>query len=143
MKARVTPAPALVALTVTAAVAAGCGSGGPDGATEARSVTEPAPLSASGAAVIARTREAVNSYCVHVGARVASGREPDPARFALVLAEVRRLERLAADRPLAQAPDGSTPRFALGDIAEDLEGSNCDSRLARQIDDALATLPSG
>ena len=29
----------------------------------------------------------------------------------------------------------------LGDLAEDLEGSNCDQRLVERIDQALATLP--
>jgi hypothetical protein len=80
---------------------------------------------------------------VHVGERVASGRQPAPERFDRVVSEIERLERLAQRKPLASSPDGSTPRFALGDIAEDLEGSNCDTRLARIIDEALAALPAG
>ncbi len=39
-------------------------------------------------------------------------------------------------------PGGTTPRLALGDIAENLEGTNCDPRLVAQIDEALATLPA-
>ena len=143
MKRRVFPVLAAALLGTATLAAAGCGSDDEEGTTAARTVTEPASLSAPEAQTITATRAAVDSYCVHVGARVASGRQPDPARFDRVVAAVERLERLAAQKPLASAPDGSTPRFALGDIAEDLEGSNCDTRLARRIDEALAALPSG
>jgi len=143
MKANIIPVFAAIALA-SALPAAGCG-GSDEPATTgpARTVTEPPPLSPGEVALLDRTRAAVDSYCVHVGARVAEGRGPEPARFDRVLAQVARLERLARAEPLAPAPDGSTPRFALGDIAEDLEGSNCDPRLARRIDEALAALPQG
>ena len=137
MKARV-----ISVLAAAVLAAAGCGdSDEREGTTAARTVTEPAPLSAAEVAILDRTRAEVDSYCVHVGDRVSEGREPEAARFDRVVNEVERLESLADYKPLAPAPDGSTPRFALGDIAEDLEGSNCDSRLARRIDEALAALP--
>ena len=141
MKANVIPVCAAIALA-SALPAAGCGGSGESTTTEpARTVTEPPPLSPGEVALLDRTRAAVDSYCVHVGARVAEGRAPATRRFARVTAQVERLAALARTKPLAPAPDGSTPRFALGDIAEDLEGSNCDPRLARRIDEALAALP--
>ena len=54
----------------------------------------------------------------------------------------RRLAALAAQAPEAGTPDGTTPRLALGDIAENLEGTNCDSRLVARIDEALGSLPA-
>ena len=137
---------ALLSTLAAAAIAGGCGDeGGEEGSAEEASapstVTEAAPLAPAEANLLLRTRSEVDSYCVHVGARVAEGREPDSARFAAVSAQIDRLTELAREKPLAPSPDGSTPRFALGDIAEDLEGSNCDTRLARKIDEALATLP--
>lgn len=142
MKANVIPVLAAIALAT-----AGCGgSEDPEPATtttgDGPAATEPAPLSAAEARMIDSTRAAVDSYCVHVGVRIASGREPIPARFDRAVTQVEQLVQLARAEPLALAPDGSTPRFALGDIAEDLEGSNCDPRLARRIDEALAALPA-
>lgn len=130
---------AATAVLAAALALSACGSS-PDRTSTARTVTEPPPLAAAEAQTITETRAAVDAYCVHVGERVATGREPTAARFERVVAEIERLERLAARKPLAPAPDGSTPRFALGDIAEDLEGSNCDSRLVRRIDETLAAL---
>lgn len=53
-----------------------------------------------------------------------------------------RLADRAELSPEETISDGSTARLALGDLAENLEGTNCDSRLVELINERLAELPS-
>jgi hypothetical protein len=98
------------------------------------------PLSAAGVAVIRRAQEAVGVYCSRVARGLAKGQAPSPRDYERVTAAIDGLAELAAREPEAEAPDGSTPRLALGDIAENLEGTNCDQRLVDRIDQALSEL---
>lgn len=87
---------------------------------------------------------AVQEHCAIVARYLAGRRAPPTAEeFERVVAALDRLAERAELSPQATIADGSTPRLALGDIAEDLEGSNCDSRLVDRIDTALAGLPPG
>ena len=141
------PNPAFAAVLCAIAVA-GCGGSDSDrddedqkASTEAASEAE--TVRGPPERVIRRTRDEVAVYCRRV-ARVLGG-EPGPtaADYERVTSAIDRLVALAAQRPQATDAIGTTPRLALGDIAENLEGANCDPRLVERIDAALATLPPG
>jgi hypothetical protein len=56
---------------------------------------------------------------------------------------VDRLAVIARAKPAATHPQsGRTVRELLGDVAEDLEGSNCAQNVVQRIDQARATLPA-
>ena len=78
-----------------------------------------------------------------MAAAVSPGARPRaPKRFEKVNASLDQLAALAAEQARRRpGPTGTSPRLALGDIAENLEGTNCDSRLVARIDEALAAIP--
>jgi hypothetical protein len=140
------------AVLLCALLGAGCGDddSSPAPATEATPELTPTsppaatpPLSASGMRVIQRARDTVSAHCRQVADALAEGAPPPPGGFERATAALDELARLAAEQPDAEAEDGTTPRLALGDIAENLEGTNCDARLVARIDEALAVLPAG
>jgi hypothetical protein len=115
------------------------GSCGDDGGSSARTATEPGRLTAAEAETIVVAREAVGRYCARIAER---GGAPPPAReFDGVTGALDELAALARRRPNDVDPSGASAELALGDIAENLEGSNCDSRLVERIDEQLAALP--
>jgi hypothetical protein len=136
----------LPSVVLCAAALAGCGdSGSSSGDEETSSVETTTVEQVSGppARVIRRAQTAVDTYCRRVAEALGEGRGPTPADFERVSSAIDQLVALAAQRPQATDPIGTTPRLALGDIAENLEGANCDPRLVERIDAALATLPPG
>jgi hypothetical protein len=100
------------------------------------------PLSPAGVAIIRRAQEEVAIYCRKVARGLTGGDAPTPRDLERVTAALDELAELASRQPEAQTDDGTTPRLALGDIAENLEGTNCDPRLVARIDEALAMLPT-
>jgi len=112
------------------------------GAAQTVATPDPRPLSAAEARLIAKARDGVSAYCRKVAQGLGGGKRPGPADLEQVTGELDELAALAARAPEASAPDGTTPRLALGDIAENLEGTNCDPRLVAYIDEALASLPA-
>jgi hypothetical protein len=128
---------ALASLITSLAACGGEEDGG--GATTIRG--EPDAMSAGQVEVLRRAQRGVRSYCRARVETLAAGDAAPAARFERAVAGLRELGDLAAAEPQAEAPDGSTARLALGDIAEDLEGTNCDQRLVALIDARLAVLP--
>lgn len=93
-------------------------------------------------AQIEEAKLAVERYCIRAANRFReTGAAPPAAEYERAIAALDRLSELAREKPSASGPAGDSPRFALGDIAESLEGTNCDSRLVRHIDEELATIP--
>ena len=128
------------ALIVLALATAGCGD--EDGASETSVATAaPSRLTTEEVALIHQTERAVGRYCRQVAAALARGGAPHPESFMRVTASLERLATLADAKPESEGPGGTSPRLALGDIAENLEGTNCDSRLVARIDEALAQIP--
>jgi hypothetical protein len=133
------------------ALATGCGDSGddqagaePTGTVTAQTATiseRPHPLSAADAKVVERAREEVNAYCRKVARARGGGAAPRAGDLERVAASLDELAALAARDPEGEGPDGITARLALGDIAEDLEGSNCSIALVERIDQALAEIP--
>lgn len=137
---------AIVALLALAALGCG-GSDGDDETGSAPGETSAGPaqvadVSPAGVKTIQRARDEVAAYCRRVAAALGKGTAPTPAAFTRVNEALDKLVNLAAEQPEAATADGTTPRLALGDLAENLEGTNCDERLVARIDQALATLPA-
>jgi hypothetical protein len=124
----------LVALVLT--VAAGCGG------EESRSSTEPQRLSSAEQSVVTSTQITLHSYCRKIGLYL-TRRQPLPSALETeqINAQLDRLIELAREKPGAQLMDQRTLRDLLGDMAEDLEGSNCSDALERKLDQGFATLP--
>jgi hypothetical protein len=126
---RATPLPVLLALVLLA----GCGddssgSGNAPG-TEARP-----SLTAGERAQAERSVAAIRGYCRRVAgyaARVAP--PPGPEATDRAVQGARRIAALAREKPAARYRPGQTARDLAGDLAEDLEGTNCSARLVSEL----------
>ena len=105
---------------------------------------KPERLSAAEQSDVREAQVEIRSYCHELTLYLArrrgapTGRETERA-----YAAVDRLAEIARDKPAAaQGAGGRTVRDLLGDIAEDLEGSNCASNVEQRIEKALAALPA-
>lgn len=115
--------------------------GDEDGGGEARTFDEPPALSKEEAHIVRDAQRRVRSHCSAKLKALATGGTLDAEAFARASAALARLGELAAAKPEAQLNDGTEVRLALGDIAEDLEGTNCDQALVEMIEARLAALP--
>ena len=137
--------PALVVLAGLALVAiAACGDGDSPDAAGATTTTGAAAkrLTAAEQAVVTRSQRAVQRYCGKLALSLTGqGKPPSAEEQSRAFVATDRLIELANEKPVAPLDTGLEMGLFLGDLAEDLEGSNCDSRLVERIDQALATLP--
>jgi hypothetical protein len=122
---------------------ASCG----DGSSPETADTTPAGpaakrLTADEQALVTRSDRTVERYCGHLALSLTGRRKPPSAEEQVrAFAATDRLIELAQEKPAAPLETGVEMGLFLGDLAEDLEGSNCDSRLVERIDQGLATLP--
>jgi hypothetical protein len=123
-------------LAVAATMLGGCG--GDESSTQ-----KPEQLSASEQSAVREAQTEIRSYCRDLVLYLARRRgPPTQSETGSAYEAVDRLAAIARDKPAAALPlAGRTVRELLGDIAEDLEGSNCADNVVRRIDQALATLP--
>jgi hypothetical protein len=92
--------------------------------------------------LVVRSDRTVQRYCGKLALSVTGrARPPSAEEASRAFAATDRLIELARAKPAASIENGVEMELFLGDLAEDLEGSNCDSRLVERIDQALATLP--
>ena len=86
----------------------------------------------------------IQSYCRELTLYLSGRRGPPTEKETLrSYAAVDRLASIARAKPAATyAQSGRNVRELLGDIAEDLEGSNCAENVVKRIDQARATLPA-
>ena len=122
---------------------ASCGDGGSPETTDT-TPTGPAAkrLTADEQALVTRSDRAVSRYCAKLALSLTGQRKPPSvAEQSRAFAATDRLIELAREKPAARVQPGVDTELFLGDLAEDLEGSNCDPRLVERIDQALATLP--
>jgi hypothetical protein len=123
-------------LAVVAAMLGGCGD-------DESSPRRPEQLSAGEQSAVRKAQTEIRSYCRDLVLYLARRRgPPTQSETGRVYEAVDRLAGIARDKPAAALPlAGRTVRELLGDIAEDLEGSNCADNVVRRIDQVLATLP--
>ncbi len=125
-----------------AALIAGCG--GDDGATGTTFEESTSRLTRAESRMITVAERRVQGYCAErARALFGEGEPPSAADLREVDDALVALAELAERRPEAETAAGVTARLALGDIAEDLEGTNCDERLVAHINSILAELPGG
>jgi hypothetical protein len=119
----------------------GCGD---DSSSSAVSAKRPEPLPPGEQATVREARAEIQSYCRQLTLYLARRRGPPTEdETGRAYNAVDRLAEIARAKPSApQGPTGETVRDLLGDIAEDLEGSNCAANVVRRIDQALASLPA-
>ncbi|MEK6272328.1 MAG: hypothetical protein AABM42_06740 [Actinomycetota bacterium] len=122
---------------------ASCGNGdspGTAGTTPTGSAAK--RLTADEQALVTRSDRTVGRYCGHlVLSLTGQSKPPSAEEQGRAFAATDRLIELAREKPAAPLKTGLDMGLFLGDLAEDLEGSNCDQRLVERIDQALATLP--
>ena len=99
-------------------------------------------LTSAEQALVARSERTVQRYCGKLALSLTGqARPPSAEEASRAFAATDSLIELARAKPAASIENGVEMELFLGDLAEDLEGSNCDSRLVERIDQALATLP--
>jgi hypothetical protein len=122
---------------------ASCGDGGSSGATGTAPAGGAAKrLTADEQAVVTRSDRTVERYCGDLALSLTGQRKPPSVgEQGRAFAATDRLIELAREKPTAPLETGVEMGLFLGDLAEDLEGSNCDPRLVARIDQGLATPP--
>lgn len=136
--------PALaMAVGLALAAIASCGDGGsPETAGTTATGAAAKRLTAAEQALVTRSERAVSRYCGELALSLTGRRKPpSAAEQGRAFAATDRLIELARRKPAARVQPGVDTELFLGDLAEDLEGSNCDPRLVERIDQGLATLP--
>jgi hypothetical protein len=129
-----------VGLTVLALASCGDDSAQPAGTTAAGAAAK--RLTTAEQASVGSSERAVQRYCGVLALSLTGQRKPPSAeQQGRAFAATDRLIELARRKPAAPTTSGQPMGLFLGDLAEDLEGSNCDPRLVQLIDQALATLP--
>jgi hypothetical protein len=132
------------ALSTTAAVllaallAAGPGCGDNDSAAP----KPPSRLSPEEQVVLQDAQQAVRRYCRKVGLYILrQGRAPTPADLEQVDARLGPLVAIGRERPAALSSSQRTVRESIGDLIEDVEGSNCSGPIQQRLDAAIAEIP--
>ena len=122
---------------------ASCGDGGSPGTAGTTSGGAAAKrLTADEQSLVTRSDRSVERYCGKLALSLTGQRKPPSVEEqSRAFAATDRLIELAREKPAARVDTGVDMGLFLGDLAEDLEGSNCDSRLVERIDQGLATLP--
>jgi hypothetical protein len=122
----------LLATVVTACfIAAGCGDREPS--------PEPAPvdgpLTVQERRIEDRAVREIRAFCRGVARYLAAG--GDPPRQDVAVDAARRIAALARRKPEARYEGSQTARGLAGDLAEDLEGTNCSRILVAELERGL------
>ena len=90
-----------------------------------------------------QSSDAIRGYCRDVAAFLAGRRErPTLAEADRTLAAADQLIRTARANPDAPFAGTQTMRDLVGDLTEDLEGTNCSPVLVRRLNDGFDTIPA-
>jgi hypothetical protein len=116
-------------------LAIGCLAGCGDDSSPTSSARPDAPLTAQERRSEDRSVAAIRDYCRDV-ARYLAGRTVPPSPDEAVEA-ARRIAALARRKPEARYRGTETPRGLAGDLAEDLEGTNCSRLLVAELERGL------
>lgn len=133
------PVALVAACASVVVILSGCGSSGGNGGTTA---TEPEPLDQPDRGVVERTQGTIGEYCRQVRLRTFGQRDPlSDAEQQRAFDAVDELIEVGRRTPGATVRPGVDVRTAISDLAENLEGSNCDPRVVQELDRGLASLP--
>jgi hypothetical protein len=102
----------------------------------------PSPLTAAERRSIASYERRIQDHCFRVASSLADpSAAPSPAQQRRAFQAADRLGALAARKPTAELDAGQDLRLFLGDVIENLEGSNCDPRMRARLAEALGRIP--
>lgn len=129
-----------LALLLALALAAGCG-GGED---EVRSPRPPAPaeLTAEERRGFDRAVAEIQRHCRIWARFLTEGRTVPPGSARRAFEAVDALAELVRLKPRAPIGLSADVRLRAGDVAESVEGANCDPRLERHLDQQIAAAAS-
>jgi hypothetical protein len=130
------------ALALCAVTAGACGD---DRTTEKEPPSEPAGsatrLTADERRVVSESEAAIQLYCRKRALALGDpDKGPTVGQQARALEAVDALVALADEKPAASLAPGVDVRLFLGDLAENLEGSNCDPAIVARLDEGISTL---
>jgi hypothetical protein len=133
----------MLALVVwTCAVGLGACGGADDGSTGPRTATARQRLTAAERGQMRRAERTIAYYCRRRALAVAEpDKTPTAGLHARAFRAVDHLIELAARKPGARVSRGVDVKLFLGDLTENLQGSNCDPALVARLEQGLATLP--
>lgn len=84
----------------------------------------------------------IAAHCVRVARSLVDPQAgPSPKQEARAFAAADDLVALAARKPTAPVGPGQDVRLLVSDVAENLEGSNCDPRLIGRLEEGLSSIP--
>jgi hypothetical protein len=131
------------ALMLCALTVAACGDGGTTGEERA---PEPAGsatrLTEDERRLVADSEAAIQLYCrKRALALTDPGKRPTVDQQARALEAVDALIALARQKPAARLRRGVGIRLFVGDVTENLEGSNCDPQIVARLQQGLSSLP--
>jgi hypothetical protein len=99
-------------------------------------------LSAAEETIVSRSETSLRGYCEELALYLSGKRgSPTASDTGQVEDGLDRLIAVARKKPEAPARTGESMRQVLGDLAEDLEGSNCSGAFQQKLEQGLATLP--
>ena len=134
----------LAAAAVLALPAAGCGGSDDDDVGTTPAPSDPTALTGAERDAVADDEASILEYC---RARALSLTNPDKrptvGQQARALEAVDALVALAAEKPAARVRREVDLGLYLGDLAENLEGSNCDPQIVARLEQGLAQVGTG
>jgi hypothetical protein len=102
----------------------------------------PERLSPDEQATLESAQQAVHRYCRKVGLYILRrGGPPTEADLEQVDARLQALVQVGREKPSALSPSQRTIRESIGDLVEDVEGSNCSGPVQERLNTAIAELP--
>jgi hypothetical protein len=135
---------AAAALVAVGAVAVGaCGGGDEEnGTAEPPTTAAGEPLTAAERKLVGDWEETIIAYCNRAAVAVTGTAEPPTAKQRQrAFDAVDDLVALAEEKPGARVARGVDVELFLADLAENLQGANCDPAVIGRIDAGLASLP--
>ena len=131
------------ALALSAVAACGCGDGGTAGEERtAQPAGSAARLTADDRRLVAESDTAIQIYCrKRALALTDPEKRPTVGQQARALEAVDALVALAREKPAARLRPGIDVRLFVGDLTENLEGSNCDPQIVARLHEGLSSLP--
>ena len=141
------PATRAGAVALAIATLGVCGCGDDDDGTGAATRTAitragSTRLTAAERGLLEHSERSIDSYCRRRALAIANpARAPTARQQARAVNAIDRLTELGEQKPAAEVSRDIDLELYLSDLAETLEGSNCDPALVARLDQALAALP--
>ena len=130
----------VIGALLAATVLAGCGED--EDLASTTTTSSPAELTGSERDLLADSEAAIVDYCRRRALGLTDSDErPTAAQQARALDAVDAMMGLAREKPEAEVMPGVEVSLFLGDLTENLQGSNCDPQIVARLDAGLASLP--